>query len=91
VGTVLKDVKSNTDYTVSFWYRQSKAGDTVVMLFGSKIKMNNQFELNPEHWIRYSGIFNSGSFSGNCNVAIGVVNPEKPTKIYVDKLEIYEG
>jgi len=91
VSTILKDVKPNTDYTVSLWYRQPKAGDAVLILFGTKVKMDRQFELNSEHWIRYSGIFNSGSFSGDCNLAVGIVKPEEPTKVYVDKLEIYEG
>ena len=91
VSAVLEDVKPNTDYTISLWYRQPKAGDAVLLLFGKKIRMHRQFGLNSEHWIRYSGIFNSGPFLGNSNVAFGVFYPQKPTKIYMDKIEVYEG
>lgn len=91
VATVLKDVKPNTDYTVSLWYRQPKVGDTVLIIFGKRMTMDRQLELNSEHWLRYSGIFCSGSFSGDCLLAVGVVNPPEPTKIYVDNVEVYEG
>jgi len=91
VATILKDVKPNTDYTVSFWYRQAKAGDTVLMIFGKQMRMHRQFLLNSEHWLRYSGIFSSGGFSGDSVLAIGVVNSPGPTKIYVDNVEVYEG
>ncbi len=83
VAAKLKKVKPNTDYTVSLWYRQPKAGDTVLMVFGTRVRMNRQFGMNSEHWCRYSGIFSSGSFCGDCVLAVGVVNPTEPTKIYV--------
>lgn len=91
VATVLKDIQPHTDYTVSLWYRQAKAGDTVLMIFGTRVRMDRHLTLNAEHWIRYSGIFSSGGFSGDCAIAVGVVNPPEPTRIYVDKVEVYEG
>lgn len=91
VATVLKDVKSNTDYTISFWYRQPKPGDTKLVVFGERLPMQNQLALNPEHWCRYSGIFSSGRFSGDCVLALGVVRPAEPTTIHVDRVNVYEG
>lgn len=91
VATLLKDVKPNTDYTVSLWYRQKRPNDLVLMAFGTKLRIVRHFELNSEHWIRFSGIFSSGHFSGDCVLALGVANPPVPTKVYVDKIEVYKG
>ena len=87
----MKNVKPNTVYTISFWYRQPKPGALKLHIFGETISMNNMHLDNPAHWVRYSRHFNSKDFSGNVNIGFHAYCLKEPVKIWLDEVELYEG
>ena len=87
----LKDVKPNTVYTISFWYRQPAPGSLRFHIFGQTIMLTNMYLDSPMHWIRYSEHFNSGDYSGDVNIGFHTSCLQQPVKVWLDEVELYEG
>jgi hypothetical protein len=87
----LKNIKSNTKHTLSFWYRLPEQGSLEVTLFGKALQVTKMFRYNPMHWCRYSTIVDSGEHSGNCKISITAQNGKAPYKTWIDQIELYEG
>ena len=87
----LSGIRSNTDYTISFWYRQPTRCVLRAYIFGSEVMLANMYTENPMHWIRYSEHFNSGDISGHANIGFHAECADVPVKVWIDEVEMYEG
>ena len=88
----LSGIRSNTDYTISFWYRQPTPGVLRAYIFGNEVVLANMHTENPMHWIRFSEHFNSGDISGHANIGFHTeCYLGNPVKVWIDEVELYEG
>lgn len=94
-NTVVKDIKPNTNYVVLGWRKQ--AGPIArtsgvspwmkIAVFGQMIPVRGTIDENT--WIPFVIPVNSGTFQGKC--ALGIILERTPAKVWVDRLEMFEG
>jgi len=91
IFTTLKDIKPNTTYVLTFAHRMSQPSGFFLSVFGKRIPIQKIFKENPEHWMRFTEAFNSGSCQGDIPLGFYVKAQDKPIKIWIDEVELYEG
>ena len=90
--TQVHDIKPQTDYTLSFWVRMSAPSRMRVNILGQDDELVNYFARASWHWSLYSRTFNSGSYSGDCNVGFVLDGVGRSlTKGWIDRVELHEG
>ena len=91
VFTMLKNIKPNTTYVLTFAYRMSQPSSFFLSIFGKRIGIAKTFSENPEHWVRFTKAFSSGSCQGDLPIGFYVKAQDKPIKVWIDEVEMYEG
>ena len=92
--TVVTGIKPKTDYVIMGWRRQSHRADgkgaapwMKIAAFGKLIPIVGA--IDREAWVPFAVAVNSGEFAGKCS--IGVIVDSAPTKVWIDKLGMFEG
>jgi len=92
--TVVGGIKPNTNYVIMGWRKQScpAAGKGAapwlkIAAFGRLIPVVGA--IHREAWVPFAVAVNSGKFKGTCR--IGLVVASAPTKVWIDKLAMFEG
>jgi len=88
--TRLKDIKSNTTYTITFAYRMPRPGAFKLCIFGRTMSVLKMWQDNPSHWVRFTASFRSRN-SGDQNVGFFIPPKAEPSKVWIDNVEMYEG
>jgi len=91
IFTPLKDIKPNTTYVLTFAHRMSQPEGFFLSIFGKRIPLRETFKENPEHWVRFTQAFNSGSCQGDVPLGFYVKPRDKTIKVWIDEVEMYEG
>lgn len=87
----LSGIRRNTDYTISFWYRQPAPAMLTLYVFGQEVPLYNMHTENPMHWVRYSGHIYSGEISGDTTMGFHAECVTAPVKVWIDQVEMYDG
>lgn len=86
--TTVHDIKPNTDYFFSFWFKQSVSFTAQALIFGNDLYCRGGSVI-PQ-WQRFTKTVNSGSFSGDCH--IGFMDEGRVgRKMYIDDVVLREG
>jgi len=87
IDTVVKKIRPNTPYTISFWSRQSSPECLTISIFGRSL-VTNMFKYNPDHWQRDSETVYSGSYSGDVPIGFHVSGGQTAS---ISDVRLYEG
>ena len=93
--TVVKGIKPNTSYVIMGWRKQSAAADRKpgvspwlkVAAFGGTFPVRGT--IRGEAWVPFALEVGSGRFQGDCS--IGLVVATAPTKVWLDRVRMFEG
>lgn len=93
--TVVAGIKPKTDYVILGWRKQSaRAGRKVgappwmkVAVFGKMTPVKGTIDRGM--WVPFALSVNSGRFEGKCR--LGFVVEQAPTKLWVDRVAMFEG
>ncbi len=94
-NTVIEGIKPNTNYVLLGWRKQTgpitrAPGGSPWMkiaVFGQMIPVRGTIDENT--WIPFVIPVNSGTFQGKCG--LGIILEKTPAKVWVDRLEMFEG
>ena len=92
--SVVRGIKPRTDYVIMGWRKQSHRPDgkglapwMKIAVFGKLVPVVGA--ISREAWVPFAITVNSGKFTGKCS--IGIIVESAPTKVWVDKLAMFEG
>ena len=91
IFTKVKDIRPNTTYVLTFAHRMSQPSGFFLSIFGKHFPIMQMLEENPEQWTRFTKAFNSRSCQGDVSLGFYVKAGDKPIKIGIDEVEMYEG
>jgi len=91
--TVVKGIKPGTDYVITGWRKQSAPASRQsapwmqIGAFGTLTPVKGT--VDRDTWVPFAITVNSGSFEGQCR--IGFIVDQAPTKVWLDRVAMFEG